>query len=81
MKITLTEKAQKPNYPVLKRHKCTEYNSVHVVLFSGPGEGILLSYTAGNDSKGPLVPVGSLYDSWAERYFTNFSGSITLEND
>jgi len=46
-----------------------------IVLFTNSGTGIVLS--TGNN----CYPLGYLHNDWNMIFFTDYTGSITLEND
>jgi len=48
-----------------------------VVLFTEPGEGVILSEAKGNLR---VYPIGCTSKLWAEDMFKPLSGSVTLEN-
>lgn len=66
-------------YPYLG---CLEYddNSILIVLFNGPGTGMVVfsEYTA--DSEYFIRPIGEFKNYWMEEQFKNFTGDITLKN-
>lgn len=74
MKVTIQEKGASDSYPCLKRF-VREDKRYHIVLFSGPRKGTVVS------SNHPDIKVGTHSTAWAESAFTPFCGSITLTEE